>query len=120
VGYFTLTGGVLGFITGYALAVFTTLQWSLIVGGKPVVGLIPYFIVGFEFTILFGVFGNIIGLLTQMRLPNFETMRYYDPRCSGEHFGIVVSCPEEDRQKAMGFFEEKGGEVRVFEEQATL
>jgi len=49
------------FFLGNSLAVYTSLQWSLIVSGKPVAALVPYFIVGFEFTILFAVFGNIVG-----------------------------------------------------------
>jgi molybdopterin-containing oxidoreductase family membrane subunit len=49
--------------------------------------LIPFVIVGFEFTVLFAVFGNVIGLLTCMRLPDYKGLDIYDPRCSGEHFG---------------------------------
>ena len=64
VGWFTLTGGILGLISGFALAVYCSIEWKLIVSGKPIISLIPFFIVGFEFTILFAVFGNVIGLLT--------------------------------------------------------
>ena len=64
VGWFTLAGGILGFFSGFALAIFTSTRWDLIVSGKPIISLIPFFIVGFEFTILFSVFGNVIGLLT--------------------------------------------------------
>ena len=55
VGWFTLAGGITGFLTGFSLAAFTATRWSLIVSGKPVVALVPFFIVGFEFTILFAV-----------------------------------------------------------------
>ena len=71
-------GGLLGFFTGFALAIFTAVQWDLIVSGKPIISLIPFFIVGFEFTILFSVFGNVIGLLVCSRLPDYrglETLR---------------------------------------------
>ena len=116
VGYFTLAGGILGFFTGFALAIYTAVQWNLIVSGKPVVAIIPFLIVGFEFTILFAVFGNIVGLLTQARLPEFETLKMYDPRFSGEHFGIVASCDEGQQQELMAFLKGRGGEVRVFED----
>jgi hypothetical protein len=69
VGWFTLAGGIIGFVAGFSLAIFTSVQWELIVGGKPVIALIPFVIVGFEGTILLAVFGNIIGLLTQLRIP---------------------------------------------------
>jgi molybdopterin-containing oxidoreductase family membrane subunit len=112
VGYFTLAGGVIGFLSGIGLAAYTSLQWSLIVSGKPVVALIPYLIVGFEFTILFAVFGNIVGLITQTRLPEYRGVSTYDPRCSGEYFGVLASCAEGHQDALLAFFKEKGGEAR--------
>ena len=112
VGWFTLAGGIIGFFTGFFLALFTATRWSLIVSGKPVEALVPFFIVGFEFTILFGVFGNIIGLLTQTRLPRWKNLKQYDERCSGEHFGVVAQCDDADQDRLMAFFIEKGGEAR--------
>lgn len=115
VGYFTLAGGILGLISGFALAIYCSTEWNLIVGGKPIISLIPFFIVGFEFTILFAVFGNVIGLLTQARLPGFEGMEYYDPRCSGEHFGVLAACEPMQQDGLRDFFLQNGGEVRVFD-----
>jgi hypothetical protein len=112
VGYFTLAGGITGFLTGMGLAIYTSLQWSLIVSGKPVVSLIPYFIVGFEFTVLFAVFGNVLGLLVETFLPEFQSVKTYDPRCSGELFGILASCTEGQQEALAAFFKEKGGEGR--------
>jgi hypothetical protein len=112
VGYFTLAGGIIGFFSGIGLAMYTGLQWNLIVSGKPVLAWIPYLIVGFEFTVLFAVLGNIVGLITQTRLPEYRSIRTYDPKCSGEHFGILVSCAESEQGALMAFFQEKGGEAR--------
>ena len=115
VGWFTLAGGILGLISGFALAIFCAIQWNLIVSGKPVISLIPFFIVGFEFTILFAVFGNVIGLLTQARLPNYKGMEYYDPRCSGEYFGVLAACEPMQQDDLKEFFQQNGGEVKVFD-----
>jgi molybdopterin-containing oxidoreductase family membrane subunit len=115
VGYFTLVGGIMGFFSGMSLAIFTATRWNIIVGGKPIIAPIPFLIVGFEFTILFAVLGSILGLLTQSRLPEFKSLEQYDPRCSGEHFGILASCKEGEQERLISFFEEKGGEVRVFD-----
>jgi molybdopterin-containing oxidoreductase family membrane subunit len=115
VGWFTLAGGILGFFTGFALAIYTAIQWNLIVWGKPIVAWFPFVIVGFEFTVLFSVIGNVLGLLIQTRLPDYEGLEQYDPRCSADRFGIVVSCEQEDREKVEEFFANQGGEVRVFE-----
>lgn len=113
VGYFTLAGGITGFFAGFLLAAFTASQWNLIVSGKPVISLVPFFIVGFEFTILFAVFGNVVGLIHQMRLPEFKGLEQYDPRCSGDHFGVMAACKAEDLERLKTFFENKGGEVKV-------
>ncbi|MGD1967550.1 MAG: DUF3341 domain-containing protein [Desulfobacterales bacterium] len=115
VGWFTLTGGILGLISGFALAVYCSLEWKLIVSGKPIISLIPFFIVGFEFTVLFAVFGNVIGLLTQARLPTSKGMEYYDPRCSGEHFGVLAACEPMQQDDLKDFFKQNGGEVKVFD-----
>ena len=114
-GYFTLCGGIIGFICGFVLAIFTATRWSLIVSGKPIVALIPFFIVGFECTILFAVIGNVIGMLALTGLPRYDNLRYYDPRCSGSHFGILASCEADGLEALTGFFQQQGAEVKVFD-----
>ena len=115
VGWFTLAGGIIGFFAGFSLAIFTSVQWDLIVGGKPVIALIPFVIVGFEGTILFAVFGNIIGLLIQMRIPSDKWLKHYDSRCSGDHFGVLASCEPGQLDGLKDFFQQQGGKVRVFD-----
>jgi hypothetical protein len=115
VGWFTLCGGILGFIGGFALAIFTATRWNLIVSGKPIIAIVPFVVVGFEATILCSVFGNVIGLLTQTRLPSYKWLRYYDPRCSGEHFGVLAACEVEQAEGLKDFFQKQGAEVRMFE-----
>jgi molybdopterin-containing oxidoreductase family membrane subunit len=116
VGYFTLAGGIIGFFAGFALAAFTATRWSLIVSGKPVVALVPFFIVGFEFTVLFAVFGNVLGLLTQMRLPRLRGVQeHYDTRCSGKHFGVLAACEAGQKEGLIAFFTNSGGEARGFD-----
>ncbi len=113
IGWFTLTGGILGFFTGFILAAFTATRWDLIVSGKPVVALVPFFIVGFEFTILFAVIGNVVGMLTQMGLPNWKQTTPYDERCSGDSYGIIVACESGDTENLFEFFKTHGGEVSI-------
>jgi len=113
VGWFTLAGGIIGFFTGFFLAAFTAARWSLIVGGKPVVALVPFFIVGFEFTILFAVLGNVLGLISLARLPRFDTQPGYDERFSGDHFGVLASCGNHEQDALTRFFEENGAEIKT-------
>jgi molybdopterin-containing oxidoreductase family membrane subunit len=115
VGYFTLAGGILGFLFGLALAIFTALRWGLIVSGKPIVSMLPFFIVGFEFTILFSVLGNVIGLLILNRLPRYQDLETYDPRFSSDHFGIVASCGEGEQERLTDFFRTHGGETSTLD-----
>jgi molybdopterin-containing oxidoreductase family membrane subunit len=115
VGYFTLAGGIIGFFTGIALAIFTAVEWNLIVSGKPIVALVPFFIVGFEFTILFAVFGNVIGMLALTGLPRMKLPEVYDSRCTSTHFGILASCAADQEEQLASFFMQQGGDVRVFD-----
>lgn len=116
VGWFTLAGGIVGFFSGFLLATFTASRWGLIVGGKPVVSLVPFLIVGFEFTILFAVFGNVLGFLFLADLPRFDWRRRYDPRVTGRHYGILAACAEDREQELADLFEKRGAEVQRFQE----
>jgi molybdopterin-containing oxidoreductase family membrane subunit len=42
-------------------------------------------------------------------------MKYYDPRCSGEYFGVLASCEANQENGLNDFFRQQGAEVRVFE-----
>ena len=113
VGWFTLAGGIVGFFTGFLLAAFTAARWSLIVGGKPVVALVPFIIVGFEFTILFAVFGNVLGLISQARLPRFKPPSHYDEGFTGDRFGVLARCSADETGDLTRFFEENGAEIKT-------
>jgi len=114
VGWYTLIGGIIGFFSGVALASFTALRWGIIVSGKPVVSLVPFLIVGFEFTVLFAVFGNIIGFLFQADLPRFDWSAHYVERVSGEHYGILVTCDPSQQEDLESLLEAQGAEIRAF------
>ena len=70
VGWFTLCGGILGFLSGFGFAILTATRCDMIVSGKTMVSFSLFVVLGFEATFLFAVFGNVIGLLTQLRIPN--------------------------------------------------
>lgn len=114
VGWYTLTGGIIGFFTGFLLAIYSSVQWDLIVGGKPVIALVPFVIVGFEFTILFAVFGNIAGLITETKLPAYKALEQHDIRVTGNYFGVVATCDQSERESLEEFFSGRGALVKVF------
>ena len=99
VRWFTLAGALTGCLCGYLFTVWTSNQWPLITGGKPIgswdlTGTPPYTIIMFELTILFGALSTLAGLLIFTRLPQIRT-GVYDARFSDDHFGIQVNTTED-------------------------
>jgi molybdopterin-containing oxidoreductase family membrane subunit len=87
---FTLVGGLTGTTLGFAYAIFTSLDWELITGGKPIVSLPPFVVIGFETTILLGALVTVLGMFLNARLPKLGKAPGYDPRFSNDKFGIVA------------------------------
>jgi len=50
----TLVGGLTGTATALAFTTWTSVDWPIVVGGKPIVSIPPYVIIMFELTVLFG------------------------------------------------------------------
>jgi hypothetical protein len=99
VRWFTLIGGLLGVTAGYTLAIWMSVDWPIIVGGKPPASVAPYTVIGFELTILFGALATLLGLLIVGKLPygSFgKGDKGYNPRFSAEEIGLVVDCSERD------------------------
>src|ERR1041384_8031460 len=49
---FTLLGGLTGTVSGFLLTIWSSMQWGLIVGGKPGASIPPFVVIAFELTIL--------------------------------------------------------------------
>ncbi len=95
----TLVGGLVGAVTGYALTIWMANDWQLVVGGKPFSSIPPYTVIAFELTILFGGLMTLLGLLVVAKLPSRASGRRanaYSARFSAEEFGLVVDCKERD------------------------
>ena len=93
---YTLIGGLLGVCTGYALTLWMSNNWQIIMGGKPYSSIPPYTIIAFELTILFGGLMTALGLFIHAGLPRFKLDKNYSARFSAEEFGLVVTCRERD------------------------
>jgi len=96
---YTLIGGLLGVVTGYALTIWMANDWPIMIGGKPFSSIPIYTVIAFELTILFGGLATFIGLLVVGKLPygSFgKTDKAYSARFSGEEFGLVVECSDRD------------------------
>lgn len=51
---FTLIGGITGCLGGLAMTYWMSLDWPLLVGGKPIATVPPYVVIMFELTVLCG------------------------------------------------------------------
>ncbi len=110
VRFFALVGAITGIAIGFGLSIYTVVQWRFLVSGKPIVPLVPFIIVGFEFCILFGVLFTLLGLFLLTRLPRFRIPSYYDPRFSQDRFGLVVECPEDQKEDIANMLKLAGAE----------
>ena len=88
---FTLVGGLTGAATGFALPTWTSLDWPLVTGGKPIISIPPMLIIAFELTILFGALSTVAGLFLNAKLPRARAQVVYDTSFSQGQFGIYVS-----------------------------
>lgn len=105
---FTLVGGLTGAATGFALTIFTAVDWPLVTGGKPIVSVPAYVVIAFELTILFGVLATVIGVLWNMRIPNLKTSVVYDPEFTASRFGVYVTAAEDRLAAARAILEANG------------
>jgi hypothetical protein len=90
---FTLVGGLTGAATGFAFPTWTSLDWPLVTGGKPIISMPAWVIIAFELTILFGALSTVAGVFICARLPQRRIMQIYDSRFSSDRFGILVMPP---------------------------
>ncbi|MCI0432461.1 MAG: DUF3341 domain-containing protein [Gemmatimonadetes bacterium] len=90
---FALVGALTGTATGFALPTWTSLDWPLVTGGKPIISLPAWVIIAFELTILFGALSTVLGLFVAARLPNRKPLVIYDTAFSTDQYGVHVLPP---------------------------
>ncbi len=90
VRWVTLVGALLGCLGGFTLCIWTSLDWPLVTGGKEIVSLPPFVVIGFECTILIGSLFNLAGMLGFSGLPSFVVAEGYDRRFSEDRIGLWV------------------------------
>lgn len=91
----TLVGGLTGTATGFAFTTWTSMDWPLVVGGKPIVSIPAYVIIAFELTVLFGALSTVIGLFILSRLPDVKPAVVYDPEFTAGRYGVYVEASAE-------------------------
>lgn len=89
VRYFSLTGALLGAVSGFALAAGTALVFILPTSGRAVIPIPPYLVITYEMTILFGVLATLLGFHVVSGLPAWRDAPY-TPEVNIDRFGISV------------------------------
>lgn len=88
----TLVGGLTGAATGLAFTSWTSLDWPLVVGGKPMIAIPAFVPIIFEMTVLFGALSTVIGLFVLSRIPNLKPAVVYDPEFTAGRYGVFVEA----------------------------
>lgn len=108
VRWFSLVGGLTGIAAALALTIWTSWDYPLIVGGKPITALPPFLVVAFELMILLGSIASILGFLFMSRLPNLTPSEAYRPSLGVEDYALYIPCNELQRPKAEAILGEAG------------
>lgn len=103
----TLVGALTGTATGFAFTAWTSMDWPLITGGKPILSIPAYVVIAFELTILFGALATVIGLFIHARIPQLKPNVVYDPEFSSGRFGIYVAAPEAQLDEVRAILEKQ-------------
>jgi len=95
VRFITLAGAIVGAALGFWMCIGSALLYGLIVGGKWPAGYLPYCVIGFELTVLFGGLTALFAMVAAARLGPRPPGAEYDPRFQVDKFGITVFCQTE-------------------------
>ena len=96
----TLVGGLTGAATGFALTIWTSMDWPLVTGGKPIVSIPAYVVIAFEMAVLFGALATLIGVFVLSRLPHTKPMIVYDAEFVAGRFGLYVTAHGDELDEA--------------------
>ena len=97
----TLVGALTGAATGFAFTSWTSMDWPLITGGKPILSIPAYVVIAFESMVLFGALSTVLGLFINARLPNPLPPVVYDPEFSSGRYGLYVESDQMDAVRAI-------------------
>jgi len=107
---YVLGAGISGVITGLLITIGTSWEWNLVAGGKPIVSWPPFIIICFELMILFGGTTALLTFMLMARVPAFEPTAGYRSRFSGDRFGVVVVCDEQQADMVETILKQVGAE----------
>ena len=88
----TLVGALTGTSTAFAFTSWTSVEWPLVVGGKPIISIPAFIPIVFEMSVLFGALATVMGLFVLSKLPNVKPAVVYDPEFTAGRYGVYVEA----------------------------
>jgi hypothetical protein len=85
----TLTAGLTGFTSAWAMTVWMNRDWPVLVGGKPIVALPAFLVPAFELTVLVASLSTVASVFIFSAF-FANTGAAYHPRFSDDRIGIFV------------------------------
>lgn len=111
VGVMTLTGAAVGMGLQYWTS---TIEYPLIISGKPFFSWQAFFIITFALFVLFGAFGSVLGMFHLNRLPRLHHPLFYSKqfeRVTDDAFFVSIEAEDEkfDEKQTKAFLDSIGG-----------
>lgn len=109
---FTLIGGLTGCTAGFAMTLWMSRDWPLVVGGKSVNTVVPYVAIAFELTVLIASLLTFLGMAL-LTFPRARKKVGFDPRFTDDRIGVFVPAAVSEAGDLSTFFRDAGAvEVR--------
>jgi molybdopterin-containing oxidoreductase family membrane subunit len=108
----TLIGGLTGCAAGFAMTIWMSYDWPLVVGGKTIASIPPYVVIAFELTILIGALSTVAAVALFSVLMG-KRGAPFDPRFTDDQIGIFVPAPPDQLRPVEQLLQSAGAvEVR--------
>jgi molybdopterin-containing oxidoreductase family membrane subunit len=106
---FTLIGGLTGVTAGFAMTIWMSRDWPLLVGGKPIAAIPPYVVIAFELTILYGSLATVAGMIILSLVKSIRG-RAFHPSFTDDRIGIFVPCKADQQPSVRELLTSAGSE----------
>jgi hypothetical protein len=103
-------GALIGMATFWLMCILSSLIYSIYTGGKPPISNVPFVIPAYEGTILCGSIGAFVAVAFCVRFSPHRPPNQYNPRFSGDSYGIAVYCAGREREALVKELVERGAE----------
>jgi hypothetical protein len=108
--FFMLAAAIVGGALGLTMCIGSAEVYGLILGGKHPATLLPYCVLWFELTVLFGGITGFTAIVSLANLRPDSSLPGYDPRFNEDRFGLHVECATDRAEEVTRLLRESGAE----------